>query len=43
MLAILMLNLFAGCTVVGWIAAIVWAFIIPTEKPQRGTTAPAPR
>jgi hypothetical protein len=34
MLAILMLNLFAGCTVVGWIAAIVWAFIIPTETPQ---------
>ena len=31
--AILILNLFAGWTIIGWVAAIVWAFIVP-EKAQ---------
>lgn len=26
-IAILVLNLIAGCTIVGWIAAFIWAFI----------------
>lgn len=31
-IAILMLNLFLGWTVIGWVGALVWAFVVP--RPQ---------
>ncbi len=36
--AILLLNLFAGWTFIGWIVALVWAL---SSEPQRQTPAPA--
>jgi hypothetical protein len=30
--AILLLNIFLGWTVVGWVGALVWAFVVP--QPQ---------
>ncbi len=31
-MAIFMLNLFLGWTVLGWIGALIWAFLSPNNK-----------
>lgn len=32
--AITLLNLLLGWTVIGWIAALVWAFVLPPPQPH---------
>ena len=45
--AILLLNLFGGWTVVGWIVAVVWSFTAspsePTVRDAAGPSTPGPR
>ena len=39
-LAILMLNLFAGWTFIGWVAAMVWASATLKSRPQHPSQHP---
>lgn len=32
--AILVLNLFLGWTLLGWVGSLIWAMVAPREEPQ---------